>query len=91
MLEKPDLKDERVVACLNDQYGVLIAQVSFLPLGADRHTATYRIIADDETPHFLKLRRCDFDDTSQYLKSNSLPPNSTIEIALKSDRTLREA
>jgi hypothetical protein len=50
MLEKPNLADERLVACLNDEFGLLVAQVSFLPLGADRHTGVYRIVADDGTP-----------------------------------------
>lgn len=67
MLEKPDLEDGRLVACLNDEYGLLVGQVSFLPLGADRNTAVYRIIADDETPYFLKLRGGDFDETSVLL------------------------
>jgi spectinomycin phosphotransferase len=64
MLEKPDLEDESIIACLNDEYGLLVAQVSFLPLGADRNTAAYRIVANDGTPYFLKLRGGDFDDTS---------------------------
>ena len=64
MLEKPDLKDERIIACLCDEYDLLVAQISFLPLGADRNTAVYRIVADDERPFFLKLRGGVFDDTS---------------------------
>jgi spectinomycin phosphotransferase len=64
MLEKPDLEDERIIACLRDAYGVNAVQVAFLPLGADRNTAAYRVVAGDETPHFLKLRRGVFDETS---------------------------
>ena len=64
MLEKPDLQDEEVVACLQDEYGVLAVQVAFLPLGADRNTAVYRVVADDETLYFLKLRSGVFDETS---------------------------
>jgi spectinomycin phosphotransferase len=64
MLEKPDLQDERIVACLQDEYGALIAQIVFLPLGADLNTAVYRVVADDETPYFLKLRSGVFDETS---------------------------
>lgn len=56
MLEKPDLQDEKIIACLQDEYGLLVVQVAFLPLGADRDTAVYRVVADDETPYFLKLR-----------------------------------
>jgi spectinomycin phosphotransferase len=61
VLEKPDLPDERIVACLQGEYGLPVVEVDFLPLGADRHTAVYRVVAEDETPYFLKLRRGIFD------------------------------
>jgi spectinomycin phosphotransferase len=64
VLEKPDLQDEKFLACLQDEYGLLAVQVAFLPLGADRDTAVYRAVADDETPYFCKLRRGVFDETS---------------------------
>jgi spectinomycin phosphotransferase len=64
MLEKPDLQDDQIIACLQDEYGLLAVQVAFLPLGADRDTAVYRVVADDETPYFVKLRRGVFDETS---------------------------
>jgi spectinomycin phosphotransferase len=64
MLEKPDLKDERIIACLNEKYGLGVAQVSLLPLGADRNTAVYRIVADDGASFFLKLRGGDFQRMS---------------------------
>ena len=64
MLEKPDLQDELIISCLQDEYGVHAAQVAFLPLGADLNAAAYRLVADDETPYFLKLRRGVFDEIS---------------------------
>jgi len=64
MLEKPDLQDERIITCLNDEYGLLVVQVAFLPLGADRNTAVYRVVARDGTPYFVKLRRGVFDETA---------------------------
>ncbi len=64
MLEKPDLQDEKIVACLRDDYGLHSAQVAFLPLGADRNTAVYRAVAQDGTPYFVKLRCGVFDETS---------------------------
>jgi len=42
MLTKPDLKDEKIIACLHDNYGLDVAEISFLPLGADFNTAVYR-------------------------------------------------
>jgi spectinomycin phosphotransferase len=62
MLEKPELQDQKINTCLRDEYGLLVVQVAFLPLGADRNTAVYRVVADDETPYFLKLRGGTFDE-----------------------------
>lgn len=64
MLKKPDLKDDTIIACLLDEYRLNVVQVTFLPFGADQNTAVYRVVADDETPYFLKLRRGVFDETS---------------------------
>ena len=64
MLEKPDLQDEKIIACVQDEYGLLVVQLAFLPLGADLNTAVYRVVAEDETPYFVKLRRGGFDETA---------------------------
>src|SRR5215211_7730383 len=62
MLEKPDLSDELLIACLLHEYGLRIVQVDFLPLGNDLNTAVYRVVAEDATPYFLKLRSGPFDE-----------------------------
>jgi spectinomycin phosphotransferase len=64
MLEKPHIPDETVVACLQADYGLRIAQPTFLPLGCDLASAVYRAVADDGAPYFCKLRRGNFDETS---------------------------
>ncbi len=64
MLEKPDIDDAEITACLRDQYGLSVAQLTFLPLGADRNTAVYRAVGDDATPYFVKLRGGSFDETT---------------------------
>jgi len=64
MLEKPDLQDGKIIAFLRDEYGLRVVQVAFLPLGADLNTAVYRVVAEDETPYFVKLRRGVFDETA---------------------------
>ena len=63
MLERPDIQDARIIACLQDDYGVRVVQLAFLPLGADLNTAVYCVAADDGTPYFLKLRRGIFDES----------------------------
>ena len=64
MLDKPDFPDEKIIACLQAEYGLRIAHVAFLPLGSDLRTAVYRAVADDETSYFCKLKRGVFDETS---------------------------
>lgn len=64
MLEKPDLPDESVVACLANHYGLQVVYMTFLPLGADGNTAVYRAVTSDNTVYFVKLRRGSFNQTS---------------------------
>lgn len=64
MLEKPDLPDETLIARLQAEYRLNAVQVDFLPLGADQNTAVYRVVAEDQTPYFLKLRGGIFDETA---------------------------
>ena len=56
MLQKPDLKDEKIITCLVNEYGLSVDKIAFLPPGADMNTAVYRVEADDETSYFVKLR-----------------------------------
>jgi spectinomycin phosphotransferase len=67
MLERPDIQDEKIIACLQGEYGLSATQIAFLPLGADVNTAVYRAIAGNETPYFVKLRRGAFDEISVIL------------------------
>jgi spectinomycin phosphotransferase len=62
MLEKPDIPDESIIACLQDAYGLPITRVDFLPIGVDQHAAVYCAAAQDETPYFVKLRKGDFNE-----------------------------
>jgi spectinomycin phosphotransferase len=62
MLEKPNLPDENIISCLQNEYRLRVTQIVFLPLGADLNTAVYRAVAEDGSPYFLKLRRGAFDE-----------------------------
>ena len=64
MLEKPELKDEKIINCLKTEYGLSVEKIAFLPLGADLNTAVYRVVTNDETVYFLKLRRGEFDEAT---------------------------
>ena len=79
MLEKPELDDTQISACLQEAYGLAVAQLAFLPLGADQNTAVYRAVAADGRAYFLKLRRDPFDPLSvtlpAYLHEQGIAPD----------------
>jgi spectinomycin phosphotransferase len=64
LLEKPDIQDETIIACIQVEYGIKIAQIAFLPLGGDLSSAVYRASAQDGTAYFSKLRFGEFDGLS---------------------------
>jgi spectinomycin phosphotransferase len=57
MLEKPDIPDKLIISRLQEEYNLRVAELNFLPLGADMGTAVYRVVADDQAAYFLKLRK----------------------------------
>ena len=57
MLEKPNIADELIISHLQEQYGLHVAELTFLPLGADQGSALYRVVTDDGIAYFLKLRK----------------------------------
>lgn len=64
MLEKPDIQESKIIACLQAVYPLRVKEINFLPLGADRNTAVYRIWDDDGSVYFLKLRSGEFNESS---------------------------
>ncbi len=57
MLQKPEIPDELIISHLQDEYNVRVAELTFLPLGADLGTAVYRVRTNDGAAYFLKLRK----------------------------------
>jgi spectinomycin phosphotransferase len=76
MLEKPALSDHLIAARLQQEYGLKVARVEFLPLGVDVNTAVYRIVTEGEAAYFLKLRKGPFDEIGvalpQFLKFHAV-------------------
>ena len=76
MLEKPDLEDQQILSRLEDEYGLQVSRLTFLPLGADVNTAVYRLETEDASTFFLKLRTGDFDEITvavpQFLKEQGI-------------------
>jgi spectinomycin phosphotransferase len=57
MLEKPDISEELIISCLKNNYDLPVAELIFLPIGADQSSAVYRAVTNDGTSYFLKLRK----------------------------------
>jgi spectinomycin phosphotransferase len=76
MLEKPDLPEHLILSRVQAEYGLPVAQLTFLPLGADFNTVVYRAVTPDSTAYFLKLRRGPFDETTvtvpQFLRAQGI-------------------
>jgi spectinomycin phosphotransferase len=64
MLEKPDIREEIIVASIRAEFGLQVNQIKFLPLGADLNTAVYQAISGDATSYFVKLRKGEFEKTA---------------------------
>lgn len=56
MLEKPNLKDDEIIACLVQHYDLRVRNIDFLPIGADFNTVVYRTVAHDGIRYLVKLR-----------------------------------
>jgi spectinomycin phosphotransferase len=57
MLEKPNLPDETIIACLHDSYGLAVTGLEFLPIGNDATAWVYRVGVARGNSYFLKVKR----------------------------------
>ena len=42
MIEKSPLSEQRIIDCLKINYGIEVATLTLLPLGADMHASVYK-------------------------------------------------
>ncbi len=64
MLEKHPLSDLIIMKCLNTHYGIDVASLTFLPIGADMNAAVYKAQTRDRTSYFIKLKQGHHHDIS---------------------------
>lgn len=64
MLTRPNITDDAIGTCLRDHYALRIAQVDFLPIGADANSAAFQVTTADGAAYFLKLRRGPFKEAA---------------------------
>jgi spectinomycin phosphotransferase len=56
MRDDPGLDLDTIAACLDAQYDLRVSAITFLPLGYDLNAVVYKVIAEDGTAYFLKIR-----------------------------------
>lgn len=57
MRKTTPIRDQALIDCLHETYGVAVATLTFLPLGYDADAWVYRVAATDGREYFLKVRR----------------------------------
>src|SRR5215510_6596961 len=69
MSEKSVLKEEQIINCLSDEYGLSVENISSLSLGADTSNSVYRVVTKSGTNYFAKIRKGNFDEASVTIPS----------------------
>ena len=64
MIEKQPLSDQRIIDCLSNDYGIKVATLTFLPLGADINASVYKAETHDQSSYFIKIKRGHYHDIS---------------------------
>lgn len=54
---KNPVSDQLIINCLNTQYGIKVARLTFLAIGADMNASVYKAETHDQSSYFIKLKR----------------------------------
>ncbi|MFZ4100063.1 MAG: phosphotransferase [Chlamydiia bacterium] len=57
MTEKQPALDQLIIDCLNIDYGIEVATLTLLPLGADMNASVYKAQTPNQQSYFVKLKR----------------------------------
>jgi spectinomycin phosphotransferase len=50
MIKQP-LSNQRIIDCLNTDYGIKVSRLTFLPIGADMNASVYKAEAHDQSSY----------------------------------------
>jgi len=64
MPDTPNISEERLLACLRDQYGIATAVIERVPLGLDSTARVYRMASATGTAYLVKARSSMFYEAS---------------------------
>lgn len=57
MKEKLSLSSQAIMDCLKSNYGITVALLTLLPIGADMNASVYKAETQDSQSYFVKLKR----------------------------------
>ncbi len=57
MTEKPSLSSQSIIDCLKTNYGITVALLTLLPIGADVNASVYKAETQGSQSYFVKLKR----------------------------------
>lgn len=57
MIEKPDIKEEKIISALHENYSITIRNLEFLPIGNDASAFAYRVEPHIDNLYFLKVKK----------------------------------
>ncbi|HRN77970.1 MAG TPA: aminoglycoside phosphotransferase family protein [Candidatus Dependentiae bacterium] len=86
MTEKQFLSNQRIIDCLNTDYGIEVAALTFIPLGADVNASVYKAQAHDNSTYFVKIKHshhCDIGVMVQQMLHDSGIPQIIAPIKTK--------
>ncbi len=78
MRDNPGIPDALIATSLATNYGLRVDHLEYLPIGHDLNAAVYKVIVDDGSPYFLKIR------TSPVFKPGLLVPRALIDCGISS-------
>jgi spectinomycin phosphotransferase len=55
VLEKPNISNERLYACLQQHYNITAVSLQLLPLGLDTYASVYRVVSEQSSAYLLKV------------------------------------
>lgn len=68
MIQNQFLSDQSIIALLHTMYGIKVAALTCLPLGADIDASVYKARSEDQSSYFVKLKRYSDGDMSAALQ-----------------------
>jgi spectinomycin phosphotransferase len=87
MIEKSPLAEQHIIDCLKINYGIEVATLTFLPLGADMDASVYKAQVHNQSSYFVKLKRGHHHDISAIIIA--LLRNAGIQHIIPIVKTIR--